>query len=113
VHTADLASAHWLAIQATTPTTREVFNIGTGDGNSVMEVIKACEEVTGCKIPLEICERRPGDAPALVADPRKLKTKLGWTMKYPTIREVVETAWAWHRSHPQGYADRVPAAANA
>ncbi len=64
VHTTDLASAHWLAIQATTPATREVFNIGTGDGNSVMEVIKACEEVTGRRIPLEIGPRRPGDAPA-------------------------------------------------
>ncbi|MEY3023778.1 MAG: hypothetical protein RJA16_604 [Planctomycetota bacterium] len=113
VHTTDLASAHWLAIQATTPTTREVFNIGTGDGNSVMEVIKACEDVTGRKIPLEIGPRRPGDAPALVADPKKLKTKLGWQMAFPTIHDVVDTAWKWHQAHPRGYADRsAPLAAN-
>lgn len=106
VHTEDLASAHWLAIQATTPTTREVFNIGTGNGNSVMEVIKACEKVTGRKVPLVISPRRPGDAPALVADPKKLKSRLGWKPRFPEIEQVVETAWRWHQAHPQGYADR-------
>ena len=97
VHTDDLAQAHMLAIMATTPTTAEVFNIGTGNGQSVKEVHRACEEVTGRKIPLEITARRPGDAPALVADPTKLKTQLGWKPEFYDIKRTVETAWAWHQ----------------
>lgn len=103
VHTDDLAQAHLLAIEATTPTTAEVFNIGTGRGYSVLEVIKACEEVTGRKIARAIVPRRPGDAPALVADPIKLKSRLGWKPESPDIRQVIESAWRWHVSHPDGY----------
>jgi len=103
VHVDDLASAHWLAIQATTTDTREVFNIGTGNGQSVMQIIKACEEVTGQKIAVEMTDRRPGDPPALVADPRKLKTQLGWEPKYIDIKDTIATAWQWHQSHPKGY----------
>lgn len=103
VHVDDLASAHWLAIQETTPQTREVFNIGTGTGQSVMQIIKACEEVTGQSIKTEIIERRPGDPPALVADSTKLKTQLGWVPKYMDIRDTIATSWKWHQTHPQGY----------
>ena len=106
VHTSDLASAHLLAIEATTPHTGEVYNIGTGNGNSVMDIHRACEKVTGSKIPLEVVDRRPGDAPALVADPVKLKSQLGWKPKFDNIEAVVETAWRWHSAHPNGYADR-------
>jgi UDP-glucose 4-epimerase len=106
VHTGDLASAHLLAIAATTPTTAEVYNIGTGSGASVLEVLRACEEVTDTTIPYDVTERRPGDAPALVADPRKLRERLGWTPRYPTVRPVVETAWKWHSTHPHGYGPR-------
>ncbi|GAB4568516.1 MAG: UDP-glucose 4-epimerase GalE [Rhizobacter sp.] len=109
VHTDDLAQAHMLAITATTPTTAEVFNIGTGNGQSVKEVHRACEEVTGRKIPLEITARRPGDAPALVADPTKLKTQLGWKPEFYDIKRTVETAWAWHQKYPRGYADKAAA----
>lgn len=105
VHTDDLASAHLLAIEATTPETDNVFNIGTGDGQSVLDIHRACEEVTGVAIPYEIVDRRPGDAPALVADPTKLKTILGWKPQYADIRKTVETAWKWHSTHPDGYAD--------
>ena len=103
VHVDDLASAHWLAIQATTPHTREVFNIGTGNGQSVMQIIKACEQVTGQAIKIQITDRRPGDPPALVAEPAKLKTKLGWKPRYTDIRDTIATAWKWHQTHPQGY----------
>lgn len=103
VHTTDLASAHLLAIQATRENTAEVYNIGTGNGNSVMEVLRACEDVVGQKIPYEVVARRPGDAPALVADPTKIKTQLGWKPLYPNIRDTVATAWEWHRRHPKGY----------
>jgi UDP-glucose 4-epimerase len=106
VHTEDLASAHLLAITATTPRTAEVYNIGTGQGQSVKQVHQACERVTGRTIPFEVVARRPGDAPALVADPAKLMTRLGWKPKYRDIRSIVETAWAWHRRYPTGYADK-------
>lgn len=103
VHTEDLAQAHLLAMEATTPTTAEVFNIGTGTGSSVLEVITACEEVTGTAIPREVVGRRPGDPPALVADPSKLRNRLGWRPKYPDIRSIVASAWAWHKANPNGY----------
>ncbi len=103
VHVQDLAEAHWLAIRATTPETAEVYNVGTGRGTSVLEVIQVCEAVTGQPIRRETRPRRPGDPPALVADPRKLMSRLGWRPSYPEIRETVATAWRWHSTHPQGY----------
>jgi UDP-glucose 4-epimerase len=106
VHTDDLASAHLLAIAATTPVTAEVFNIGTGQGQSVKQIHAACEAVTGQKIPFEVVKRRPGDAPALVANPAKLLTRLGWKPKHRDISSVIETAWKWHQRYPNGYADK-------
>ncbi|ABD57165.1 UDP-glucose 4-epimerase GalE [Jannaschia sp. CCS1] len=103
VHTSDLASAHRLAIEATTPSTAEVFNIGTGIGQSVKEIIAACEDITGQAIPQELTVRRPGDPPRLVADPTKLKTQLGWEPQYTDIKKTIATAWDWHRNHPKGY----------
>ena len=70
-----------------------------------MQIIKACEKVTGQAIPLEITERRPGDPPRLVAEPTKLKTQLGWEPEYSNIEDTIATAWAWHQAHPTGYAD--------
>ena len=105
VHTRDLASAHLLAIAATAPGTGEVYNIGTGNGQSVMQIIEACERVTGREIAREIAPRRPGDPPRLVAEPAKLKSRLGWEPRYTDIEETVATAWDWHRAHPQGYHD--------
>jgi UDP-glucose 4-epimerase len=111
VHTDDLASAHLLAIQATTPTTAEVFNIGTGNGQSVRQVISACEKVTGRPIAIEVVARRPGDAPALVADPAKIKTRLGWQPQWNSIEAIVESAWRWHQRYPKGYASKLAAQA--
>jgi UDP-glucose 4-epimerase len=106
VHITDLASAHRLAIEATTRETAEVFNIGTGIGHSVKEIVAACEKVVGRPIPQEIAARRPGDPPRLVADPAKIKTRLGWSPRFTDIEETIATAWAWHRSHPHGYGNR-------
>jgi UDP-glucose 4-epimerase len=103
VHVDDLADAHVRAIRATEPDTAEVFNIGTGSGCSVLEVLRACEKVSGARIPFEVVARRPGDAPALVASPEKLARVLGWRPRYAAIEEIVETAWRWHRSHPNGW----------
>jgi UDP-glucose 4-epimerase len=103
IHIEDLASAHLLAIRATGLQSREVFNVGTGQGASVLEVLRACERVTGKPIPYDVVGRRPGDPPALVADPAKLKRQLGWAPRYPEIGAIIETAWRWHRGHPHGY----------
>lgn len=106
IHIEDLASAHLLAIQATNETTAEVFNVGTGNGCSVLEIIAACEKVTGRSIPYDVVARRPGDPPALVADPKKLMERLNWKPKYTNIADTIETAWRWHRSNPEGYQKR-------
>jgi UDP-glucose 4-epimerase len=106
VHIEDLASAHLLAMEAIEQNTQEVYNIGTGNGQSVLDIIKACELVSGHKVKYTIVERRPGDAPELVADPRKLQTRLGWKPRYPDIEDTVKTAWAWHKNSPGGYAKK-------
>jgi UDP-glucose 4-epimerase len=103
IHVDDLASAHLLAVTAMESGTQSVFNVGTGKGNSVLEIIKACEDVTSERIPYEVVDRRPGDAPALVADPKKLTTQLGWRPIYTDIRDIVAAAWNWHKSNPKGY----------
>jgi len=102
VHIDDLASAHRLAIESTGPETAQVFNIGTGAGQSVMEIIQACERVVGQKIAYRVVARRPGDPPRLVANPRKLKEQLGWSPKY-SIDDTIRSAWEWHRKNPEGY----------
>ena len=106
VHTRDLAAAHLKAIEATTSETAEVFNIGTGNGQSVKEIITACEKVTGQPIAHEIVARRAGDPPRLVAEPSKLKAQLGWQPEYANIEDTIKTAWAWHQAHPTGYDDK-------
>jgi len=106
VHIEDLASAHLLAMQAMDNTSQQVFNIGTGQGQSVLDIIAACEMVSGHRVNYKIVGRRPGDAPELVANPKKLCTELGWTPKYPHINDIVRTAWTWHKLKPQGYSPR-------
>ena len=105
IHTSDLAQAHQLAIEATTPTTAEVYNVGTGNGQSVLDILRACERACGKPIAHEFGPRRPGDPPALVADPTKIKTKLGWKPQYADIDKTVAMAWQWHVAHPNGYAE--------
>jgi UDP-glucose 4-epimerase len=105
VHVDDLAQAHRLAIEATSEDTGEVYNVGTGRGQSVLEVIAACEKVSGRSVPYEIVGRRAGDAPILVADPSKLTKGLGWKPAYLEIESTIETAWAWHSRNPNGYPD--------
>lgn len=110
VHIDDLATAHSLAIEATSPETRDSFNIGSGTGYTVNEVIAACERVTGKPIERRNSPRRAGDPVALVCDPTKLKEQLGWQPEYTSIEAIIETAWAWHTANPEGYGPRVKAA---
>ena len=89
--------------EATTAATGRVYNVGTGRGRSVLEVHRACEKVTGRKIPYEVVARRPGDPPELVANTDKLERELGWRARFTDVEQVIVTAWRWHESHPDGY----------
>ena len=103
VHVQDLASAHILAFNALATGNSRVYNLGNGTGFSVREVIDVCRKVTGHPIPITEVERRPGDLATLVADSTKIKTELGWNPQYTDLTKIVETAWKWHQSHPNGY----------
>lgn len=106
VHVDDLADAHSKVLQRTEPGKLVDFNLGTGVGVSVREVIDAARRVTGK--PIEAIEdaRRPGDPARLMGDPAKAEKILGWKARYTDIEAVIRSAWEWHRTHPNGYADR-------
>lgn len=100
IHVADLVDAH---VRALAVGESGAFNLGNGDGFSVKEVIEACREVTGHAIPAEIAPRRPGDPPRLVAASEKARQTFGWQPRQRHLTAIVETAWRWHRAHPDGY----------
>jgi UDP-glucose 4-epimerase len=104
IHVVDLAQAHILALRALDEGSR-TYNLGNGQGFTVKEVIETCREVTGHPIPAEMGARRPGDPATLIASSNKIRHELGWEPRYPDLRTIVEHAWAWHRSHPDGYGD--------
>ncbi len=106
IHIADLLSAHLLALSALSEKQRMVYNLGNGAGYSVKQVIGVAREITGHKIPAEVTPRREGDAARLVASSEKIRRELGWNPRIPALRDIVASAWEWHRSHPQGYDDR-------
>ncbi|HUB34780.1 MAG TPA: UDP-glucose 4-epimerase GalE [Bryobacteraceae bacterium] len=94
IHVNDLAQAHILAVQYLLGGgASEAFNVGTGTGHSVMEMVRAVEDVTGQKVPYVIGPRREGDPPALVAASNKLRETLGWKPRYVDLREIVQHAW--------------------
>jgi len=102
IHILDLAQAHILALGTDKSA---YYNLGTGGGTSVREVIAACEKVTGKKIPVIEKPRRAGDPPRLIGASDKIKTELGWKPQYEDIEKIVASAWAWHVEHPHGYGD--------
>lgn len=106
IHVDDLGAAHLAALQALQPGHGIKLNLGTGRGYSVLEVIETCRKVTGHPIPAIWGERRAGDPAELVADASAAFQTLGWKARYNDLTEIVETAWRWHRAHPQGYGDR-------
>ena len=94
IHVSDLAQAHILAVEsliAGGPS--NAFNVGTGEGHSVKEVVTAVEEVTGKKVPFTMGPRREGDPPSLVADPSKLRQILKWTPERADLKRIVSDAW--------------------
>jgi UDP-glucose 4-epimerase len=102
IHIVDLAQAHILAL---TGDHSGPFNLGTGTGYSVKEVIDVAREITGHEIPAVNAPRRPGDPPRLVAGNKKAKTILGWNPELDDLRKIIESAWQWHQQHPNGYED--------
>jgi UDP-glucose 4-epimerase len=100
IHVLDLAEAHILALEISKS---DFFNLGTGGGISVKEVIEACRRVTGHEIPAVAKPRRPGDPARLVASSEKAKRELGWKPQFQNIDSIVESAWRWHKAHPHGY----------
>jgi UDP-glucose 4-epimerase len=104
IHVIDLAQAHILALRALDESSR-TYNLGNGQGFTVKEVVETCRAVTGHPIPAEIGARRPGDPATLIASSAKIRRELGWEPRYPDLRTIVKHAWAWHRTHPNGYED--------
>jgi UDP-glucose 4-epimerase len=103
IHVLDLAQAHILALRALDAGSR-TYNLGNGRGYSVKEVIDTARAVTGHPIPAQVGPRRPGDPAELVADSQAIREELGWEPQYD-LRAILESAWAWHQKHPQGYKD--------
>ena len=102
IHIIDLAQAHILALGVEKSA---FYNLGTGGGTSVREVIASVERVTGKKIAVIEKPRRPGDPPRLIAGSDKVKRELGWKPKFESIDEIIKSAWAWHVKNPGGYGD--------
>jgi len=103
IHVYDLAQAHILAMEAIEPGKGRVYNLGNGAGYSVREVIETARRVTGHRLPVKEGPRRAGDPPTLVASSEKIMRELGWKPRFPDLQAIVETAWRWHQSHPNGY----------
>lgn len=102
IHILDLARAHILALGAKESA---YYNLGTGGGSSVREVIDICRKVSGRDIPVVEKPRRPGDPPRLIAASEKIKRELGWEPKFENLRAIIESAWRWHQKFPDGYGD--------
>ncbi len=99
VHIGDLASAHVLALGALDKRDKMIYNLGSGNGFSVREVIEAARKVTGHAIPVVEAPRRPGDSARLVASPNKIMTELGWKPTRTNMQDILSSAWEWHQSN--------------
>ncbi len=102
IHIVDLARAHILGLDSSRS---EFYNLGTGGGASVREVIEACRKITGRKIEVVEKPRRPGDPARLVAASDKIKRELGWQPQFQSLDGIIQSAWKWHQKFPHGYGD--------
>jgi len=106
IHVTDLADAHILSLEILENKGKsDIFNLGNGEGFSVKEVIDTAEKVTGKKVTVEIADRRAGDPAVLIASSEKIIKELGWKPRYNKLEQIIETAWNWHKNHPDGYND--------
>ena len=104
IHIDDLAQAHLLALdRLLNGLPGGQYNLGNGDGYSVKEVIEVARNITSKQIPAKIVERRPGDPAVLIGSSEKAFKELGWKPQFADLNAIVETAWQWHKTHPNGY----------
>ncbi len=104
IHVTDLAQAHILALKKLRAGGESsIYNLGNGKGFSVKEVVELTREVTGINIKAIVAERRAGDPAVLIATSEKIQKELNWKPKYNELRTIIETAWQWHKNHPNGY----------
>lgn len=106
IHVEDICSAHRLAIDGIEPGTARFFNVGLGHGYSVSEVIESVRRVTRKTIPVLVGPRREGDPAELFANSDRIRSELGWVPQWTNLDEIVQTAWRWFKSHPEGYRTR-------
>jgi UDP-glucose 4-epimerase len=104
IHVVDLAHAHILAMENLDKLNTRKYNLGNGQGYSVLEVIETARKVTGHPIPVKMGARRAGDPAKLIASSESLSRELGWEPKFANLEEILRSAWAWHQAHPHGYA---------
>ena len=103
IHVVDLARAHVQALENLIRTQRSTaYNLGTGKGSTVREVIETSKRVSGVDFPVELAPRRPGDPAAIWADSSKAERELGWRARYD-LETIIQTAWRWHSTHPEGF----------
>jgi len=113
IHISDLSAAHLLALDhLRAGKDSEFINLGNWNGYSVKQVIDTAKQVTGRNIRVEDAPRRAGDPPQLVGDSRKAREVLGWKPQFPELDKIIESAWNWHQTHPDGYSGRSENAAN-
>lgn len=105
IHVVDLTRAHVLALEHLDGLGPRVYNLGNGDGYSVLQVIETARRITGHPIPAVPASRRPGDPARLVASAQRIRNELGWEPQYQDLGIIIESAWRWHKAHPNGYAE--------
>ena len=104
IHVLDLAEAHVLAMQGLVQDNC-TYNLGSGQGYSVRQVIESARAVTGASIPAQIGSRRAGDPARLVASSDRIRKELGWKPRFSGLEQIIDSAWRWHQRHPDGYSD--------
>ena len=106
IHVIDLCDAHVLALDALmNGHATAAYNVGIGAGYSNREIADVARKVTGIDFQVQVSPRRPGDPAELVADSTRLRQEFGWQPRYPDLETIIGSAWAWHKSHPNGYGD--------
>ena len=107
IHVTDLAQAHVRGLDALESGAASAsYNLGNGRPFSVKEVLDMVRDVTGCAVPHAMAPRRPGDPAVLYASSERIRRELGWVPRFDSLRAIIETAWKWRVTHPQGYGDR-------
>ena len=103
IHVTDVARAHLLALEKAASLSGNVYNLGNGEGYSVLEVIKVAEKIVGRNIPVKFAPRRAGDPVTLIASSKRATKELGWNPEFPELENIIESAWLWLQDHPHGY----------